>query len=263
MPGKTPKSAKTLPAAQPAQPAPDLAVILAGAGEGKRMGEHGPKLLIDIAGKPALQRVVETFLAHPAVGEVVVTVPAELLSDALKVLALAPNPRGVKIKAIVGGDTRQTSVALALDTLIADLPYTAVHDVARVLVDEALVTRVLQAARESNAAIPALPLADSVKEVTPSTLNLPTNPTITRSVPRENLHAAQTPQIFSSDILRKAHAQAREAAAAATDEAGLVEALGVPITVVPGDERNRKLTVPSDLVILNALLRAGAATERS
>ena len=233
----------------------DLAVILAGAGEGIRMGALGPKLLIDVGGRPALVRVAETFLALLAIGEMVVTVPTELEADAVRAIAQTANPRGVRVTIIPGGETRQESVGLALDALTGDLPYIAVHDVARVLVDAPLIDRVLTAAREHGAAIPGLPFTDTIKEL------IPGDDRIGRSVPREHLVGAQTPQIFSSDILRRAHAHAREARAAATDEAGLAEAIGVPVVVVPGDERNRKLTVPSDLIILNALLRAGAAGE--
>lgn len=243
-------------------PTPDLAVILAGAGEGKRMGDLGPKLLIEVGGRPALVRVAETFLALSAVGELTITVPAELRDEAENALSMVANPRDIPITIIPGGATRQDSVALALATLTKGLPFIGVHDVARVLVDAELINRVLTAARESGAAIPALQLTDTIKQVTPGPCPGPSNATISRSVPRENLVGAQTPQIFSSVILRKAHARARETLAAATDEAGLAEAMGVVVTVVPGDERNRKLTVPSDLVILNALLRAGAATER-
>lgn len=239
-------------------PTPDLAVILAGAGEGRRMGDSGPKLLIDVGGRPALVRVAETFLAHPATGELVVTVPVELEAEAVNALTHVANPRGVRIRIIPGGETRQESVALAIEALTTDLPFIAVHDVARVLVDSPLIDRVLSAAREHGAAIPALPLADSIKEIVTG----PGGDRIGRSVPRERLVGAQTPQVFASAILRMAHAHARETGVAATDEAGLAAAIGVPVSVVLGDERNRKLTVPSDLIILNALLRAGAAGEK-
>ncbi|MEK7348488.1 MAG: 2-C-methyl-D-erythritol 4-phosphate cytidylyltransferase [Candidatus Eisenbacteria bacterium] len=241
-----------------AKPTPDLAVILAGAGEGRRMGDYGPKLLIDVGGRPALVRVAETFLAHPATGELVVTVPVELEAEAVNALTRVANPRGVRVSIIPGGETRQESVALAIEALTIDLPFIAVHDVARVLVDAPLIDRVLSAAREHGAAIPALPLTDTIKEIVTG----PGDDRIGRSVPREQLVAAQTPQIFASDILRRAHTHARETRAAATDEAGLAAAIGVPVSVVLGDERNRKLTVPSDLIILNALLRAGAAGEK-
>jgi len=233
--------------------AADLAVILAGAGEGRRMGDLGPKLLIPVGGQPALVRVAETFLAHPATGELVVIVPADLQADATRALARISNPRGVRVTALPGGATRQESVAIGIKALTANLAYIGVHDVARVLVDAPLIDRVLSAAREFGAAIPALPLTDTIKQTTP------TEEEIARSVPRENLVGAQTPQIFASAILRRAHAHARKAHVEATDEAGLAEAIGVPVAVVAGDERNRKLTVPSDLIILNALLRAGAA----
>ena len=226
----------------------DLAVILAGAGAGARMGDLGPKLLLDVGGKPALVRVAETFLQHPAVGEIVITVPQDLKADATRALNQIANPHQIRIALIPGGDTRQDSVGLGLDALIKNLPYIAVHDVARVLVDAPLITRVLAAARKHGAAIPALPVTDTIKETGPQD-------TIARSVPREKLVGAQTPQIFASAILRKAHAHAREAQAAATDEAGLAEAIGVPVAIVEGDEKNRKLTVPSDLIVLNALLQ--------
>lgn len=232
-------------------PTPDLAVILAGAGAGARMGEIGPKLLVDIGGRPALVRVAETFLAHPAVGELVVTVPQDLKADATRALAQVANPHRVRVALIPGGTTRQESVSLGIEALIKNLHYIAVHDVARVLVDAPLITRTLAAARKHGAAIPALPIGDSVKEVTAD------SGTVARSVPRDRLVGAQTPQIFTSAILRKAHAHARETNAAATDEAGLAEAIGVTVAVVPGDERNRKLTVPSDLAILHALLSGG------
>jgi len=235
------------------RPAPDLAVLLAGAGEGTRMGSLGPKLLLQVGGKPALARVAATFLAHPAVGELVAIVPAALRAEAEAALQAAANPRAVPIHVVEGGETRQDSVGRGLGALRAGLHYTAVHDVARVLVDGLLIDRVLAAAREHGAAIPALRLTDSVKEVSDGR--------VSRSIPRERLVAAQTPQIFASDILRRAHARGREFLA--TDEAALVEAIGAPVAVIDGDERNRKLTVPSDLVILNALLRAGAATEQS
>jgi 2-C-methyl-D-erythritol 4-phosphate cytidylyltransferase len=200
-----------------------------------------------IAGIPALARVATTFLAHPAVGEVVAVVPHALIEEAEWTLTQAANPNGRTLHVAEGGETRQESVGRGLGALREGLHFVAVHDVARVLVTHALIDRVLAAARRSGAAIPALPVTDSVKEVSDGR--------VSRSVPRERLIAAQTPQIFSSDILRRAHAHARAERVLATDEAALVEAISAPVTVVPGDERNRKLTVPSDLVLLEALLR--------
>ncbi|TMQ54898.1 MAG: bifunctional 2-C-methyl-D-erythritol 4-phosphate cytidylyltransferase/2-C-methyl-D-erythritol 2,4-cyclodiphosphate synthase, partial [Candidatus Eisenbacteria bacterium] len=127
-------------------------------------------------------------------------------------------------------------------------PFVAVHDVARVNVSPELIERVLRAARESGAAIPGSPLRDSVKEVASGR--------VVRSVDRDRLHAVQTPQIFSHDILARAHAAAAEERAAATDDAMLVERIGCEITVVPGEPSNLKLTEPGDLALLEAWLHA-------
>jgi 2-C-methyl-D-erythritol 4-phosphate cytidylyltransferase len=211
------------------------------------MGAQGPKLLIPIGGKTALVRVAETFLAHPAVGELVAIVPAALRADAERALQTVPNPRRLPIHVVEGGETRQESVGRGLGALREALHFIAVHDVARPMVDAALIDRTLEAARASGAAVPALPVSDSIKEVSDGR--------VSRSVPRERLVAAQTPHIFTSDILRRAHAHARSGRVLATAEAALVEAIGAPSTVVEGDPRNRKVTVASDLEILNALLR--------
>ena len=226
----------------------DLAVILAGAGEGLRMGDLGPKLLMPVGGRPALERVLDSFLEVESVGEIVAVVPKALLKSAQKTIASRPNPRGALLHVVAGGDTRADSVRLGLQALTSALPYVAVHDVARVNVSPELIERVLRAARESGAAIPASPLRDSVKEVASGR--------VVRSVDRGRLHAVQTPQIFSHDILARAHAAAAEERAAATDDAMLVERIGQEIAVVPGEPSNLKLTEPGDLAMLEALIHA-------
>jgi len=230
--------------------APDLAVILAGAGEGRRMEGRGPKVLLEVGGSTLLERVAATFLAHSAVGEIVAAVPERLLTQARSRLEALPNPRGARVAAIAGGGTRRESVRLGIGALERPLSYVAVHDVARALVDGALISRVLDAARETGAAIPALPLRDTVKEVERGR--------IVRTIPRERLQGAQTPQIFARDILARAHARPAETETGATDDAWLVEAMGVPVAVVPGDPSNLKLTEPSDVIAIESHLRAGA-----
>jgi 2-C-methyl-D-erythritol 4-phosphate cytidylyltransferase len=229
--------------------APDLAVILAGAGEGRRMGDRGPKALLEVGGSTLLERVASTFLAHPAVGEVVAVVPERLVPDARSLLEAIANPRHARVTAVAGGATRQESVRLGIGALKESLPLIAVHDVARALVDQALISRVLEAARSTGAAIPALPLRDTVKEVDRGR--------IVRTIPRDRLQGAQTPQIFSRDILARAHARTAETDAVATDDAWLVEAAGIAVAVVPGDPSNLKLTEPSDVIAIESHLRAG------
>ena len=232
---------------------PDLAVVLAGAGEGTRLGNRGPKLLLEIAGSTPLERVGAVFLAHPAVGEIVLTAPDRLLEAARTRLAALANPHGIRIAVVRGGATRRESVAAGLRALEAPLPYVAVHDVARLLVSGALVTRVLEAARASGAAIPALPIKDTVKEVDDGR--------VVRTLPRGRLVAAQTPQIFARDILARAHERVPETAGEPTDDASMVEAIGVPVTVVPGDPSNLKLTEPADVIVVESLVNARSETE--
>jgi len=218
------------------------------------MGSEGPKLLLDVGGRTALEHVVRAFLAVDSVGEIVVTVPPALLRDAERAVASIPKPRAVRVGPVPGGATRQESVAIALRALTVPLPWIAVHDVARALVSPDLIRRVAEAARGCGAAIPACPVKDSVKEVAEGR--------VVRSVPREVLQAAQTPQIFSRDILARAHARAAEEGVQATDDAALVERTGAPIAVVPGESWNLKMTEPQDRVALAAIYGAGLAGER-
>ena len=227
----------------------DLAVILAGAGEGVRMGGLGPKLLLPVGGRALLERVASTFLAHPCVGEIVAAVPERLAADARRVLGALSNPRRIPVATVAGGSTRQRSVSIAIGALTRDLPMIAVHDVARALVRGDLVTRVLDAARRDGAAIPVLPVRDTLKEVEGAR--------VARTVPREGLAGAQTPQIFTRDMIRRALAAADAAGLEATDDAALVEETGTGVvTAVPGDPTNLKLTEPSDVSLFEALIRS-------
>jgi 2-C-methyl-D-erythritol 4-phosphate cytidylyltransferase len=226
----------------------DLAVILAGGGEGRRMGALGPKLLIPIGGRPALERVLDSFLEVESVGEIVAVVPPALLEAAERSVTARPNPRGVRLAVTPGGAARQDSVRMGIAALTQELPFIAVHDVARTLVTPGLIERVLHAARKTGAAIPACPVRDSLKEIASGR--------VLRSIDRERVAAAQTPQIFSRDILARAHAGARDQNMEATDDAMLVERIGSEIAVVPGEPSNLKLTEPADLVTLEAWLRA-------
>jgi 2-C-methyl-D-erythritol 4-phosphate cytidylyltransferase len=226
----------------------ELAVILAGAGEGRRMEGLGPKLLIDLAGRTLLERAALPFLGHAAVGEIVAVVPETLVNAAKEALGRVPRERVVGARAVAGGATRQESVRLGLESIATGAAFVAVHDVARPLVTPALIDRVLAAARAHGAAIPALPLRDTVKEVEAER--------VVRTIPRDRLQGAQTPQIFSRAILARAHAQGRDLPAA-TDDAALVEAIGFAVAVVAGEPTNVKITEPTDLIVARALIQSG------
>jgi len=227
-------------------------VILAGAGAGARMGGAGPKLLLDLVGTTMLERAAAPFLSHPGVTEIVAVVPESLIGGARDALARAPRERVVGARAVAGGATRRESVRLGLEALGPQADYVAVHDVARPLASVELVARVLAAAEKHGAAIPALPIRDTVKEVDGGR--------VLRSVSRDRLMGAQTPQIFSRAILARAHAE-NPTTVEATDDASLVEALGLPVAVVAGEAANFKITEPTDLIVARALIRVGASGE--
>jgi 2-C-methyl-D-erythritol 4-phosphate cytidylyltransferase len=152
-----------------------------------------------------------------------------------------------EIRVVPGGATRQESVALALAALPEDCGIVLVHDAARALTPVELVESVVAAVRSGReAVIPVLPVADTVKSVDGAV--------VTGTVDRSQLRAVQTPQGFTREVLAKAHAAA-DPEAPATDDAGLVEALGLPVHTVPGHAEAFKVTTPFDLVLAEAVLR--------
>jgi 2-C-methyl-D-erythritol 4-phosphate cytidylyltransferase len=148
-----------------------------------------------------------------------------------------------------GGDRRQDSVAAAIDRC-AGHAWISVHDAARPLTPPEIFRAVLDAARADGAAIAGVPCVDTVKQVHDGR--------VAATLDRSTIIAAQTPQSFSADVLRRAHVHAAAHGITAGDDAALVEAIGEPVTVVPGDPRNFKITFPQDLVLLRSLLEEEA-----
>lgn len=213
--------------------APALGVIVVAAGSGTRMGGLD-KLFTEVAGRPLLAHAIAPFQECPAVDRIVLVVSAE---NVTRGRAVAGEWGLSKVRDVEpGGERRQDSVRLGLDAL-GPCEYVAVHDGGRPLVTAALIERGLEAARETGAAVPGLPVVDTVKEVGPDGL-------IVRTVDRTRLSAVQTPQFFRYDLLMRAH---REITADVTDDAAMLEALGLPVHLFPGDKRNIKVTTPGDL----------------
>lgn len=231
--------------------------ILTAAGSGARLGADQPKALVRLAGVPLVVRAAEALVSSGVVRRIVVTAPApdvgtfaELLDDA----ALA-----VPVLVVAGGATRQASVAAGLAALAGEDGATPVlvHDAARPLVPARVVRRVVGAVGEGRpAVVPALPVADTVKQVADDVAGS----LVVGTVDRRALRAVQTPQGFRLDVLRRAHAaaaaDAADEAGAATDDAGLVERLGEPVWVVEGHEDAMKITTSRDLALAEHL--AGA-----
>jgi 2-C-methyl-D-erythritol 4-phosphate cytidylyltransferase len=223
--------------------------ILVAAGRGERMGGERPKAFLDLAGEPLLLRAARVFDASPSVGQLVAVVPpAEgdearaLLSPLRKLLAVVP-----------GGERRQDSVLEGMKQVPAGFDgVVLVHDAARPLVDVALVERVAREAAACGAALPVLPLADTVKRVRDGS--------VVETLDRGELAAAQTPQGFRFSLLAQAYEAAFRDRLTLTDEAMAVERIGATVRAVPGSPRNRKLTTPEDLAwaegVVQGILRA-------
>lgn len=216
------------------------AVIVA-AGNASRMGGID-KVMAPLKGEAMIVRTVRQFQTCDAVSEIVIVTREDLILP----ISGACREMG-KVKAVVvGGSSRQESVALGLNALSEKIRLVAVHDGARPLVSWQLIDRTIRAANTYGAAAPAIPVKDTIKVV---------EGRVVQSTPdRATLFAVQTPQVFDFDLLRGALKKARDEGAQVTDDCSAVERLGMKVKIVEGDERNCKVTTPMDLKIAEMLL---------
>ncbi|MEV0491898.1 2-C-methyl-D-erythritol 4-phosphate cytidylyltransferase [Streptomyces atratus] len=236
------------------------AAVIPAAGRGVRLGPGAPKALRALSGTPMLIHAVRAMAASRSVSLVVVVAPPDGAPEVKNLLDEHALPERTDYLVVPGGDTRQESVRLGLDALPEDISAVLVHDAARPLVPVDTVDAVIEAVRDgAPAVVPALPLADTVKEVEPGTPGEP-EPVLGTPV-RARLRAVQTPQGFDRDTLVRAHKTVAVDGDGATDDAGMVEQLGVPVVVVPGHEEAFKVTRPLDLVLAEAVLARRRAND--
>jgi 2-C-methyl-D-erythritol 4-phosphate cytidylyltransferase len=222
------------------------AALVPAAGRGERLGPGMPKALRPLGGIPMLVHAVRALASSRVVDIVVVAAPEDS-SDSVQAM-LTGQSFGADVVVITGGDSRQESVARALITLPEDVDVVLVHDAARPLVPGELVSAVVAAVRQGHAAVvPGLRVVDTIKQVDE-------NSDVTRTVDRGSLRAIQTPQGFDRLVLQRAHASVDLDDLPATDDAGLVERLGLPVHVIPGHEEAFKVTRPFDVVMAEAVL---------
>jgi 2-C-methyl-D-erythritol 4-phosphate cytidylyltransferase len=221
----------------------DVGVVIVAGGLGSRVGGSELKQFRWVAGKPMLLHSLQTFMARPDVISVVCVLPAALAGDPPPWIFQCDVDR---LMISIAGTTRQRSVANGLDDLPDEAKVVLIHDAARPFVTNAVIGRVTNAARRDGAAIAALPVADTLKEVGDAYR-------ITRTVDRTTLWRAQTPQGFRRETIVHAHRAAAAARVDATDDAALCERIGVAVTVVVGSERAFKITEESDFARANAL----------
>jgi 2-C-methyl-D-erythritol 4-phosphate cytidylyltransferase len=211
------------------------------------MGGTIPKQFLQLGGREILAHTLEVFQECVAIDDIWVMVAAEqcdLCQSSIIERYGFRKVRGV----VAGGITRQESVWLGLQRVADAVNLIVVHDGVRPFVTEGLLQRTLDHADRYGAAIAAVPLKDTLKRVSAAG-------DVEATVPREHLWRIQTPQAFHHALLRKAFRYAWRHGLHATDEAGLIEALGHPVKIVPSYEHNVKITTPDDLVFCETLLR--------
>jgi 2-C-methyl-D-erythritol 4-phosphate cytidylyltransferase len=228
-----------------------IAAILPAAGLGTRMGAETPKQFLELDGVPIVMLSLRRIASCELVTDIIVATRADVISK------LEERIRGEKfrqdVRVVRGGDSRQETVAGALEEVPNDTELVLVHDAVRPFVTREQIVRVIEEARQFHAAILGIPAMDTVKEVKRG--SLPEDVAlITGTIPRERVVLAQTPQVFSTRLLREAFARALADGVSASDEAGLVERLGHDVHVVLGSERNIKITKPADMELARFLL---------
>jgi 2-C-methyl-D-erythritol 4-phosphate cytidylyltransferase len=239
-----------------------VAVILPAAGLGTRMGRPASpektgtsrKQFMLLDGQPIIVHTLRKFVDCDSVSEVIVALRAEDMDWARE--WLVREARGKTLKLVVGGATRQESVENALREVSPGIELVAVHDAVRPFVDEEIIRAVLAEAAATGAAIVGIVPVDTVKQVHRNKIRA--------TIPRDKLILTQTPQVFRLELLREAFEKAREDGFTGTDESSLVERLDrVEVSVVPGSDRNIKITKPSDMDLARLFMAEQLARKKS
>lgn len=226
-------------------------VVLVAGGRGRRVGGPVAKQFLPLAGVPVLVRTARRFVDVPGLTRFVVVAAPEEFERCRALVA----PLGLPLTLAPAGAERQESVAAGLAATEDACTIVVVHDAVRPFVRPAEIVACIAAARACGAALLATAVADTVKRAH--------GQRVQETVPRRDLWLAQTPQAFRADVLRAAHAAVARERVAATDDAALVERLGRPVAIVPGEARNRKLTTRDDLAWAAAIVSAEDGGEDS
>ena len=223
-----------------------VCTLIPAAGKGHRMMHSVKKPYLKLAQKPILAHTIQRFEQNSAVDAIFVIVDAADF-DECHAAVLDPYPFR-KVQALVaGGETRQESVQNGIHALSADVDFVIVHDGVRPFVTDEIIFACLEAAAEYGAAVAAVPVKDTIKVANKDSFVLETPV-------RERLWAVQTPQVFRKSLLEEAHQIAQQRQLVATDDAALVEQLGLPVKLVQGSYANLKITTQVDLQIAETLL---------
>lgn len=225
-----------------------VTAIFPAAGASRRMGGGVNKNLLELMGEPILIRTLKTFSQVGRVNFLIAVVAAHEVETIKELLR---GTEGLKSWAVaIGGSERQYSIANGLKLLPADSEIILVHDAARPLISVRTIEEVIDATEKFGGAIAAVPSKDTIKVVDAEGF-------VKHTPPRSELVSVQTPQGFRREILLQAYARAEAENFLGTDDASLVERLGVKIKIVASDYRNIKVTTPEDIFIAESFLRGG------
>ena len=217
-------------------------ILIVAGGRGTRMGGPQPKQFLELAGRPVLMHTLEAFDRWDASARLIVVLPEDQI-ETWKRLCEA-HVFGRIHRVVAGGETRFHSVRNGLGAVASD-GLIAVHDGVRPLVAPSVIAACFAAAADGGAAVPVVPVVESVREVDADGGSRP--------VDRTRLRVVQTPQVFRADVLRAAYCLPYDPRF--TDDASVVEASGVAVRLVPGNRENIKLTTPMDLLLAEQLMR--------
>ena len=223
---------------------PFCSAVIVAAGSASRM-QGTDKIMTELSGVPVILRSVRAFEESPFVSEILIVTREDLL---VPIAQLCADASFVKTKTVLlGGATRQESVQAGLDNLSKEAKLVAVHDGARPLVSQKIISEAILAAAKFGAAAPAVPVKDTVKRAQSGF--------VTETPPRGELFAVQTPQVFDVDLLRAALQDAADKNTSVTDDCSAVERIGMRVRLTEGEERNLKITTPPDLEMAEYFLK--------
>ena len=225
----------------------NVAVIICAAGASSRFGGNRKKAFVDVAGRAVFFRSAELFSNRDDVKQVLLGIASE--DEELVSVKWGPNLKFFGVSIFIGGDERFDTVNKGIELINDDIDLIAVHDACRCCVTEEIINSTIAAAARSGAAIPACPVTATIKQVKDNI--------ITQTVDRTGLYEAQTPQIFSASLLKKAYENLKNLdKSKISDDSQLVEALGHKVTIVETDSSNIKITRQSDIAVAEAILKS-------
>jgi 2-C-methyl-D-erythritol 4-phosphate cytidylyltransferase len=223
--------------------APTFDVVIVAGGAGTRLGASAPKAFVDLCGKPLLRYSIEVFETHALTGAITLVVPAEMMDQAQTLLS--GRTSAIKIHIVKGGKERWNSVQNGVSACTSD--WIMVHDAARPFVTHAVIEAILEKTPDYDAVITATPETDTVRTFKEDRC--------LTTVDRTKLVRVGTPQLFRAQTLKESFLAARSMDAPPTDEAMLMEKMGIPIGIAWGDPLNFKITTQADLTLAEALCK--------